>query len=219
MTLALFDLDNTLINGDSDYQWGRFLARQGVVDGAFYERENQRFYDEYKAGKLDIREFLRFSLKPLADNPRCHLNELRDQFMQEEVEPLVQAAALDLVRQHAERGDTLVIITATNHFVTELIARRYDIEHLIATMPESDASGEFTGEVQGTPCFQVGKISRLKEWLEGRDETLEGSWFYSDSQNDIPLLETVEHPVAVDPDDTLRTYAENKGWKVISLRD
>lgn len=218
MAFALFDLDNTLINGDSDYQWGRFLARLGIVDGEVYERENQRFYDEYKAGELDIGEFLRFSLKPLADNPRDKLDRLRDQFMAEDIQPIMLPAARKLVERHREAGDMLIIITATNHFVTELIAAEFGVDLLIATTPES-IDGQFTGNVAGTPCFQDGKVTRLNDWLAENGRELTDSWFYSDSHNDIPLLNAVDHPVAVDPDEKLRAHATSEGWPIISLRD
>lgn len=217
MSLALFDLDNTLLAGDSDYLWGRFLAQQGVVDGDYYERENQRFYDEYRAGELDIHEFLAFSLRPLSEQPTERLQELRLGFMDSCIRPIVPPAAEALVQKHRDAGDTLLIITATNRFVTEPIAELMGVPHLLATEPEHDGE-RYTGRVAGTPCFRHGKVERLEEWLQERNEDLSDSWFYSDSHNDLPLLEQVEHPVAVDPDDTLRDEAINRGWPVISLR-
>jgi HAD superfamily hydrolase (TIGR01490 family) len=217
MALAIFDLDNTLLAGDSDYLWGRFLAAEGVVDGALYERENERFYREYKEGTLDIAEFLRFSLRPLRDNPRAHLEALRERFVVELIEPIMLPAAKDLVAVHREAGDTLMIITATNAFVTSPIAQRFGISHLIATLP-GEENGRFTGEPAGQPAFREGKVERLREWLREHRADLAGSSFYSDSHNDLPLLERVDRPVAVDPDPQLRETARSRGWPVISLR-
>lgn len=217
MTLAIFDLDNTLLGGDSDYEWGRYLANEGIVDGEAYERENQRFYDEYKAGELDIFEFLAFSLKPLAETDPEQLFAMRDRFIEQRIMPIILPAARELVAKHRDQGHTLMIITATNHFVTKPIATELGIPYLLATNPEI-SNGRYTGQVSGTPCFQEGKVKRLHEWLAHSDENLIDSWFYSDSHNDIPLLELVTHPVAVDADETLTQHAEMKGWDIISLR-
>jgi HAD superfamily hydrolase (TIGR01490 family) len=217
MALAIFDLDNTLLQGDSDYAWGQFLVAQGVVDGDNYERENQRYYDKYKEGTLDILEFLAFALKPLARRPRAQLDAWHRRFMQEKILPMITPAARALVEQHRQAGDTLVIITATNSFVTHPIAREFGIEHLLATEPE-EAAGVYTGKVRGTPCFREGKVERLRAWLADRHETLTGSWFYSDSHNDLPLLGMVDHPVAVHPDPVLREHAQARGWPIIDLR-
>ena len=218
MPLALFDLDNTLLAGDSDYLWGRFLGAEGVVDGEFYERENQRYYDLYNAGELDIDEFLRFSLRPLAENSPERLAALRSRFLDQQIRPIITPAATELVDQHRQRGDTLMIITATNRFVTEPIAALLGIPHLLATEPEQ-VDGRYTGRVAGLPCFQGGKVERLQTWLDEHDTDLEDSWFYSDSHNDLPLLERVSHPVAVDPDDKLRATADERQWAILSLRD
>jgi HAD superfamily hydrolase (TIGR01490 family) len=217
MALALFDLDNTLLAGDSDYLWGVFLAEQGIVDGARYEQENQRFYDEYKRGTLDIYEFLAFSLKPLADNDADTLRRLQQQFIDDKIRPIMSPASFDLIDKHKQAGDTLVVITATNSFVTAPIVEAFGIEHLLATEPEKDAHG-FTGRVAGTPCFQQGKVTRLQEWMQQKQMDLRGSWFYSDSHNDLPLLQQVDHPVAVDPDHQLEDHANQQGWPIISLR-
>ena len=217
MTVAIFDLDNTLLAGDSDYLWGRFLVERGIVDAEAYEAENQRFYDEYKAGTLDIFEFLRFSLRPLASHPMEQLLEWRRAFMSEKIRPIILDQGLDLLTRHREQGHSLLIITATNQFVTEPIAEALGVDDLIATVPEV-VDGAFSGEVAGTPSFREGKVERLQVWLQRSGENLAGSWFYSDSHNDLPLLEQVTHPVAVDPDPTLRQHAEFKGWSVISLR-
>ncbi len=219
MELAIFDLDNTLIASDSDYLWGRFLAREGVVDPDRYERENQRFYDQYRAGTLDIFEFLRFSLEPLARLPRATLEALRERFLREVIEPILLPRAQALVDSHRAAGRLPMVITATNRFVTEPIVRRYGIDVLLATEPAVDEAGRFTGEVAGTPCFQEGKVTRLQAWLAEKGLDLGGSWFYSDSHNDLPLLERVDNPVAVDPDARLRALAEARGWPVITLRE
>ena len=218
MNLAIFDLDNTLIGGDSDSLWGQYLAESGMVDGAFYARENQRFYEEYEAGDLDIFEFLRFSLKPLADNPLPELLALRERFMADKIAPIMLPQAEQLLQQHRDQGHELLIITATNRFVTQPIAAALGIDELIATEPEM-IDGRYTGDVAGTPSFREGKVERLNQWLSDKGYNLASSWFYSDSHNDLPLLEMVTHPFAVDADDTLSQHAEMKGWPVISLRD
>jgi HAD superfamily hydrolase (TIGR01490 family) len=217
LALAIFDLDNTLLSGDSDYLWGVFLAEQGVVDATYYERENERFYREYREGTLDIFEFLRFSLRPLRDNDPVRMEKLRERFLAEKIDPIILPAGRALIEQHRAAGDTLLIITATNAFVTAPIARRLGVEHLIATEPEM-LEGYYTGEISGVPSYREGKVKRLDEWLRQHDQGLAGSSFYSDSHNDIPLLEEVEHPVAVDPDEPLAAYAAARGWPIISLR-
>jgi len=217
MALALFDLDNTLLAGDSDHLWGRFLAASGIVDGAHYERENERFYAEYRAGTLDIDAFQRFSLQPLRDNPREEMERLRKAFITEQIEPIMQDSARALIARHRDAGDTLLIITATNAFVTAPIAERFGVPHLIATNP-AQSEGRYTGEVEGTPAFREGKVLRLEAWLQEQHLDLDGSTFYSDSHNDLPLLERVTHPVAVDPDPSLRETAASRGWPIISLR-
>ncbi len=217
MSLAIFDLDNTLLSGDSDYLWGVFLGEQGIVDAGFYEKENERFYQEYKDGRLDIMEFLQFSLRPLAENDVQSLLAWRRQFIDEKIRPIIPNASLELIKQHEARGDTLMIITATNAFVTQPIAQLMGITHLIATDPEM-IDGKYSGRVQGEPSFQHGKVRRLEHWLAANNETLADSYFYSDSHNDIPLLDIVDHPVAVDPDDILRKHATENQWPIISLR-
>lgn len=217
MSLAIFDLDNTLIGGDSDHAWGEFLCEQGIVDADEYRRANDYFYEQYKNGGLDIYEFLRFALKPLATLAPEQLNALHQQFMQEKIEPILLPKAEELLEKHREQGDFLLIITATNHFVTSPIAERLGVDAIIATDPE-EVDGRYTGEVSGTPCFQDGKVKRLNKWLEAQDFSLEGSYFYSDSHNDLPLLELVTHPVAVNPDEILEEHACNKLWPVLDLR-
>ena len=217
MILALFDLDNTLLAGDSDFEWAQFLIDRGVLDREVYEARNQAFYDQYKAGTLDIHEFLDFQLKPLSRHPRQVLDTWHAEYMKERIAPMLRDSARALVERH--RDEVRVIITATNSFVTAPIARAFGIEHLIATEPEI-RNGEFTGGVSGTPCFREGKVARLEAWLVGRGHSLKSvikSTFYSDSQNDLPLLEQVSHPVAVDPDAALGAHARARGWPVISL--
>jgi HAD superfamily hydrolase (TIGR01490 family) len=220
MNLALFDLDNTLLAGDSDFQWAQFLIEQRVLDREVYEARNVEFYEQYKAGTLDIHQFLDFQLKPLSRHPRSQLDAWHSEFMQNRILPIITSAARKLIEEHMLGGDLCVIITATNSFVTGPIARALKVPHLIATEPEQK-NGEFTGRVSGLPCFREGKITRLESWLDEHNLTwlsfLE-SWFYSDSLNDLPLLNKVTHPVAVDPDATLKAHAERNGWPIISLR-
>jgi len=218
MALAIFDLDNTLLAGDSDYLWGKFLVDQGEVDGDFYESTNQRFYDDYKAGKLDIFAFLKFSLEPLTRLTSKRLATLQEQFMSNVIAPLVPVKALALVDKHRQIGDTLLIITATNRFITAPIAKVFGIEHLLATDPEI-IDGRYTGNVVGTPCYQDGKVTRLQTWLDEQNQTLVGSWFYSDSHNDLPLLSRVDYPIVVDPDEILRQHAQDHGWKLLHLHN
>ncbi len=218
MKLALFDLDNTLLSGDSDFEWAQFLIAKGVLDPEVYEARNLHFYQQYKAGTLDIHEFLDFQLKPLSRHPRRMLEAWHREFMAERILPLIGEPARRLVEQHRE--DLRVVITATNRFVTAPIVREFGIRHLIATEPE-EREEEFTGQVAGVPSFREGKIVRLEDWLRRQGRTLgdfSQSWFYSDSLNDLPLLARVTHPVAVDPDETLMAHAREAGWPIISLR-
>lgn len=216
MSLAIFDLDNTLLSGDSDYLWGVHLSEIGVVDGVEYEARNRQFYEEYKRGELDIMAFLAFSLRPLADNDPEDLLRWREQFLQHKILPLVGQPALDLVERHRRAGDTLLIITATNSFVTRPIAACFGIDNLIGTDPEQ-RDGRYTGRVAGIPSFREGKVTRLRHWLDETGHSLDGASFYSDSHNDLPLLQLVDRPVAVDPDDALRTHAETAGWPILTL--
>ncbi len=220
MNLALFDLDNTLLNGDSDFEWAQFLIERGVLDRELFEARNQEFYEQYKAGTLDIHEFLDFQLKPLSRHPRRVLDGWHEDFMLRKVHPMIGRAARDLVAHHRAAGDVCAIVTATNSFVTAPIAREFGVEHLIATEPEQ-RDGEFTGRVTGVPCFRDGKVARLESWMAQRGwswGSFAASWFYSDSLNDLPLLQKVNHPVAVDPDATLRAHAGQQGWRIITLR-
>ncbi len=197
--------------------WGLFLVERGIVDREHYERENERYYQDYLAGNLDIDEFLRFTLQPLAAHSLEELQRWRIDFMAEKISPIILPRARQLLARHRSQGDRLLIITATNAFITRPIADALGVEQLIATDPEM-RQGRYTGEVAGVPCFREGKVVRLKAWLQEHDLTLIESWFYSDSHNDIPLLEQVSHPTAVDPDETLSGHAAMRGWPVISLR-
>ncbi len=218
MPLALFDLDNTLLAGDSDHAWGQFLIDQGLVDAETMRAANDRFYAEYQSGQLDIQAYLRFALSFLADRSPEELDRLHRRFMEQSIRPMMLDKASELLDAHRRQGDTLLIITATNRFVTGPIAEALGVEHLIASEAER-IDGRYTGEPSGVPSFQGGKVTRLNDWLAEHDADLGGAWFYSDSHNDLPLLERVDHPVAVDPDDTLRATAEQRGWPIISLRD
>lgn len=220
MKLALFDLDNTLLSGDSDFEWAQFLIEQGVLDRELFEAKNQAFYEQYKQGTLDIHEFLDFQLKPLSRHARKTLDEWHADFMRRKIRPMMGSAARELVASHRAAGDVCVVITATNSFVTAPIAREFGVEHLIATEPEQK-DGEFTGGVSGTPSFREGKITRLEQWMAQSGwswNSFGETTFYSDSLNDLPLLEKVKIPVAVDPDATLRAHAGKHGWRIMSLR-
>ncbi len=220
MQLALFDLDNTLLAGDSDFEWAQFLIGQGVLDRELHLASNLQFYEDYKNGTLDIHAFLDFQLKPLSMHPRTQLDAWHALYMEQKVRPMMTEKARALVKKHRQNGDLLVIITATNSFVTGPIAREFGVENLIGTTPE-EIDGEFSGRVSGTPSFKEGKITRLNEWLHGRGQSLKSftaSWFYSDSHNDLPLMKLVDHPVAVDPDATLLAHARQHNWPIISLR-
>lgn len=214
--LAVFDLDHTLLDGDSDYLWGRYLARNGLVDAEAYERQNRRYYEEYVAGTLDIFAFCRFSLAPLAAHPLPQLLALRERFVEEEIRPIIAAGAPALLDRHRAEGDTLLITTATNRFVTEPIAALLGISELIATDPEF-ANGRFTGEVAGIPNFRERKVTRLQAWRNAQPRRYERSICYSDSHNDVALLASADEAVAVDPDPQLRAEAARRGWAVISL--
>jgi HAD superfamily hydrolase (TIGR01490 family) len=220
MKLVLFDLDNTLLAGDSDFEWAQYLIAKNVLDREVYEAQNQVFYDQYKDGTLDIHAFLDFQLRPLARHDRAQLDAWNRDYMETRVKPMIAAKAQALVNQHLEDADLVAIITATNSFVTRPIADLFGVEHLIATEPEQ-MDGQYTGKVSGIPSFREHKITRLELWLSERGllwEDIQSSWFYSDSLNDLPLLQKVDFPVAVDPDSTLRAHAQNAGWPIISLR-
>ncbi|WP_137008417.1 HAD family hydrolase [Aquitalea aquatilis] len=221
--LALFDLDNTLLIGDSDFEWPRFLIKRGIVDQAYYDHRNNHFYEQYKSGTLNIGEYLEFALEPLTRYDGAELAALHAAYMDEHIRPIIPQAARDLLNLHRAQGDEVLIITATNRFITGPIAAELgvDAEHLIAIELEQTADGRYTGKHTGVPSFQAGKITRLEMWLAERGLSMASfarSFFYSDSHNDLPLLSIVSNPVAVDPDDTLRQHAKEQGWPVISLR-
>ena len=217
MTIAIFDLDNTLLHGDSDHAWGEFIADLGIVDGKSYREKNDAFYDDYCRGVLDIFAYQRFVLQPLAGLSMEELTRWHEQFMREKIEPIILPKAQALVDSHRAQGHTLMIITATNSFITAPIAKRFGIDTLIATTPEIKNS-TYTGDIVGVPCYREGKVERMNVWLAENEATLDGSYFYSDSHNDLPLLLRVDNPVAVDADDTLRKYAEENRWQILSLR-
>jgi HAD superfamily hydrolase (TIGR01490 family) len=221
--LALFDLDYTLLPCDSDYEWGQFLARIGVVDSEHYAKQNERFYQDYKDGKLDIHAFLRFALKPLSEHSRAQLKDWHDAFMKEVIHGQLRQQALDLVKRHQDAGDLCCVITATNSFVTRPIVESFGIEHLIATEPatiNNDPLANFTGKVKGTPNFREGKVRNLHDWLAAQNlsfDQMPQSYFYSDSMNDLPLLEEVSNPVATNPDERLRNEARQRNWPILEL--
>jgi HAD superfamily hydrolase (TIGR01490 family) len=218
--LVLFDLDNTLLNGDSDFEWAQFLISKGVLDREVQEARNVEFYEQYKAGTLDIHAFLDFQLAPLARHARAELDAWHLEFMTTRIRPIIGAPARALVRRHLDEGSLCAIVTATNSFVTGPIAREFGIPHLVATIPAQE-DGAFTGKPRGTPAFKAGKIERVDAWLESLGlwrGGFEHSWFYSDSHNDLPLMSLVSNPVAVDPDEKLRDHATKQGWPILSLR-
>jgi len=217
LTLAIFDLDHTLLAGDSDYAWGEFLIEKGIVDKEEYKHKNEQYYQAYTEGALDIHRFLAFVLQPLMRLDRATLDALHKDYMQAKIRPMITPAARQLVQDHRAQGHFPLIISATNSFITRPIAREFGVDDLLATEPE-EIDGRFTGKVVGVPCFREGKVTRLKAWCQEHGESLNGSWCYSDSHNDLPLLTLVQHPVAVDPDEQLRRHAEQQGWRIMSLR-
>jgi HAD superfamily hydrolase (TIGR01490 family) len=218
MRLALFDLDNTLLGGDSDHAWGDYLCERGILDPVEYKARNDAFYVDYLAGKLNLTDYLNFSLEILASTEMAQLDEWHRDFMRDCIEPIILPKGLELLASHRAAGDKLVIITATNRFVTGPIAERLGVETLLATECEMQG-GRYTGRSFDVPCFREGKVTRLNRWLEENGLSLEDSYFYSDSMNDLPLLEQVTHPVVVNPDPNLHEEAKRRGWKEISLRD
>lgn len=217
MALAIFDLDNTLINGDSDHRWGEFLCAEGLVDPRSFRQENDRFYQDYQAGKLDIQAYLQFALRPLAGRTVGEVAELQQRFMKDYVEPMLLPAAFSLLDKHRGQGDKLVIITASNTVITKPIAKRLGVSTLMGCDVEIK-EGKFTGASVGIPSFREGKVARLTEWMSTNNYSLDGAWFYSDSHNDVPLLERVDNPVATDPDPQLAELARQRSWPIISLR-
>ena len=218
MPLAIFDLDNTLIGGDSDYLWGEFLCDEGIIsDKDSFQKMNDYFYQQYEIGKLDIYAWAEFSFKVLTEFSLNELNKLRQEFIDTKIRPIFLEKAQNCIDTHKKNGDTVIVITASNTFITKPIVEMYGIKHLLATEPEFK-SGRFTGKVSGIPCFQSGKIDNLMPWLENHNASLNGSYFYSDSHNDLPLLELVDNPIAVNSDKVLTSVAEEKGWQVFNWR-
>ena len=220
MNLAIFDLDNTLLNGDSDYNWSLFLIKKGILDQSIYEQQNEEFFKDYQTGSLDIDAYAEFQFKPLRENERFFLNDLRDEYVATIIRPMITEKAKDLVNEHRSQGDQLLIITATNSFITKPIAALFGIEELIGTDLE-EINNQFTGKIKGVASFQEGKVTRLNQWLDEKHLTLaqfDKTFFYSDSKNDLPLLRIVSHPVAVNPDTTLNTEAKKNNWPIMSLR-
>ena len=218
--IALFDLDYTLLGGDATYEWIHFLIDLGVLDRGTYEAELERFYDEYAAGTLDIHAFLHFDFRPLASYPRAQLEQWRQQYMEKVIAPIILPKARELIAWHEARGDLTAIITAANSFVSTPIASMFGVQHLLASVPES-RDGAFTGKIEGIPCFHEGKVIRLEAWLASRCQALTDfseSYFYGDSQSDVPLMEKVTHPIAVDPNHALAELARERNWPIISLR-
>ena len=218
MTLAIFDLDNTLLSGDSDHGWGNFLVEKEIVDKESYRQSNEKFYEQYKRGTLDIHEYSAFSFGPLARYSMGELKVLHEEFMEAVILPMIGEKANDLVRFHKKQNHVLLVITATNSFITRPIVEIFGIENLLATEPKVQ-NGRYLNIIDGIPCFRYGKVTRLNDWLKRKGLDLEGSYFYSDSHNDLPLLELVDNAIAVDPDDKLAKIARQRGWKVISLLD
>lgn len=220
MKLALFDLDHTLLPLDSDYAWGQFTVRLGWRDAETHTRANDAFYEQYKAGTLDIHEYIRFSVAPLAEHGPQKADAAHRRFMDEVILPAMQPRAIDLVRAHQAAGDQVLIVTATNEFITRPIAHAFGVDELIAIDLERDGQGNPTGAIRGTPSFREGKVARVEQWLfeRGLDwSRVERSTFYSDSINDLPLLEKVHEPVATNPDERLRSIADGRGWRILNL--
>ena len=220
MNLAIFDLDNTLLDGDSDYNWGLYLVKKGYLDEGEYKEQNQKFFEEYQVGKLDIFAFAEFQFRFLKNNTRKFLNDVRSDYINEIIKPMILKKAVDLVNQHKEAGDRLLIITATNSFITKPIGELFGIDELIGTDPEEN-EGEFTGKVKGTPSFKEGKVTRLFDWLGEKNLKLadfEKTFFYSDSHNDLALLEVVTNPVVVNGDKILQKKAQEKNWPTLNLK-
>ncbi|KZY62639.1 phosphoserine phosphatase [Oleiphilus sp. HI0065] len=214
----MFDLDNTLIAGDSDHLWGEFLVEKNIVDAELFKQKNDEFYQDYVDGKLDIYKYIEFSLSPLAENDIATLDALHEEFMAAIIRPIMLAKAKQLIEEHRKKGDTLLVITATNRFVTEPIVNEFGIDNLLAIEVEQ-VNGRYTGKSAGVPSFKEGKVTRLQDWLKETGHDLHGAYFYSDSHNDIPLLELVDTPMVVDGDEQLLDHAKQKNWKCISLRD
>ena len=217
MALAIFDLDETLISTDSDHEWGQYVADAGLVDAVVHRQRNDEFYEQYRVGKLDINAYLAFTCSVLTRHPLDLLHQHRAEFVESRIKPKVLPRAIDLVNSHRDQGNYVMVITATIEFITRPIVDLFGIETLLAPIPEF-ADGRYTGAIAGVPAFGAGKVTRLKSWLKDSDHDLGGSFFYSDSHNDLPLLKQVDNPIAVDPDPILKQEAAKNRWSVVSLR-
>ncbi len=219
MKLALFDLDHTLLPIDSDYAWGEFTLEIGWCDPGHFKSRNDEFFAHYQAGTLDVHAYVRFATEAIRLRGEQQALAAREQFLQRVIAPAIQPQALDLVARHRDAGDQVVIVTATNEFVTRPIAERFGVQELIAVNLQRDASGWITGEIEGVPSMRAGKVTRMAQWLaqRGLDWADVDATFYSDSMNDLPLLEQVRHPVATNPDSRLRQVAAERGWRILDL--
>ena len=218
MNIALFDLDNTLIKGDSDYQWGNYLVENNYVDPVSYSEKNENYFDQYRKGTLCAKEFAEFSYEPLTKFDYDTLISIRKQFFEEKIKPLILPKAVDLVRFHKEKKDILAIVTATNSFISKVSADYFEIKNLLASEPEFIIN-KFTGKLSGEPCFQEGKVKKVKEWMKLNNyNNYDDIYFYTDSHNDIQLLEYCTKPIAVDPDKILEDLSKKNNWQIMSLR-
>lgn len=217
--LALFDLDHTLLPIDSDYSWGQFTITLGWTDPVEFARRNDEFYAHYQAGTLDVHDYVRFATEAVRQRGAQQAQAARERFMAEVIQPAIRPQALDLVRRHQQAGDEVLIITATNEFVTRPIADLFGVPQLIAVELMRDNTGWITGEIRGTPSFREGKVRRFQDWLAARGLAREAAdvTFYTDSVNDLPLMDNADHPVATNPDSRLRTLALERGWRVLDL--
>lgn len=218
--LAIFDLDHTLITTDSDNAWPKFMIEKGLLDAKYAATQNEKFYQDYQNGHLNIHEFIAFQVEPLKAFNQEELTILHQEFIKKYIEKHITAMAKMLVDSHRDAGDELLVISSTNEFIITPICHRFGIQNIIGTKLETDNKGQFTGKIIGVPSLQAGKIKRLDEWLKNRGETRQSYgkiYFYSDSKNDLPLLKEVSDPVAVNPDETLLAYAQQHGWPVLNF--
>ena len=216
MALAIFDLDHTLLNGDSDYLWGEYMVANKIVDADVYQRENKAFLDDYLRGDLDNEVYLKFALKPLTQYPIDRLHAWRSDYVSHWIKPIVAKGTQALLDKHRAQGDELIIISATNLFITAPIAELLGIDEILSTEPEI-IDNQYTGRYLGTPTFKEGKVTVLNEWLKNSNHSLNNSYFYSDSINDLPLLEQVSIPIVVNPDDKLSIVAQSRNWQILDL--
>jgi HAD superfamily hydrolase (TIGR01490 family) len=218
MALAIFDLDHTLLNGDSDYLWGEYMVANKIVDADVYQRENKAFLEDYLRGDLDNEVYLEFALKPLTQYPIDRLYAWRSDYVSNWIKPIIAKGTQALLNKHRAQGDELIIISATNLFITAPISELLGIDQILSTEPEI-IDNQYTGRYLGTPTFKEGKVTVLNEWLKNSNHSLDNSYFYSDSINDLPLLELVATPVAVNPDEKLSAIATERNWPILDLRN